>query len=173
MKKAKDKADERLRFIRVREVHHFKAIEDLARVIWEEHYTPIIGAEQVVYMLRNFQSAEAVEKQIQAGMQYYLVGLGSVPVGYLAFNLEPNGLFLSKIYVLKEKRGMGLGRASMEFVESKASDLGRNAISLTVNKNNSHSIRAYEKMGFVNLDAIETDIGSGFVMDDYLMRKEL
>ena len=149
------------------------AVEDLARVIWEEHYTPIIGAEQVEYMLRIFQSAEAVEKQIQEGMQYYLVGLGSVPVGYLAFNLEPKELFLSKIYVLKEKRGAGLGRASMEFVESKARDLGRNAISLTVNKNNSHSIRAYEKMGFVNLEAIETDIGSGFVMDDYLMRKEL
>lgn len=157
----------------VSEAKDFKTIEDLAREIWEEHYTPIIGAEQVEYMLRNFQSADAVEKQIREGMHYYLVDLGSVPVGYLAFNLKPEELFLSKIYVLKEKRGMGLGKASLEFVESKARDLGRNAISLTVNKNNSHSIRAYEKMGFVNLGAIETDIGSGFVMDDYLMKKEL
>lgn len=31
-------------------------IADLAAVIWEEHFTPIIGEEQVAYMVEKFQS---------------------------------------------------------------------------------------------------------------------
>ena len=31
-------------------------IEEMAQVIWHEHYTPIIGEEQVVYMLKKNQN---------------------------------------------------------------------------------------------------------------------
>ncbi|MBS1128301.1 MAG: hypothetical protein H6Q96_681, partial [Nitrospirae bacterium] len=40
---------------------------------------------------------------------------------------------------------------------------------LFVNKNNTKAIRAYERFGFVKARAVVTDIGSGFVMDDYRM----
>ena len=35
-------------------------ISALAGEIWREHYTPIIGAEQVEYMLAKFQTAERI-----------------------------------------------------------------------------------------------------------------
>ena len=47
----------------------FKTITDLATVIWQEHYTPIIGVGQVAYMLDNFQSVSAIESQIQQKYQ--------------------------------------------------------------------------------------------------------
>jgi hypothetical protein len=37
-------------------------IENLARAIWSQHYTPIIGASQVEYMVNNFQSFDAIKK---------------------------------------------------------------------------------------------------------------
>ena len=42
-------------------------IADLAAVIWEEHFTPIIGEEQVAYMVEKFQSFPALSQQIRDG----------------------------------------------------------------------------------------------------------
>ena len=147
----------------------FTAIATLADTIWREHYTPIIGKAQVDYMLERFQSATAIARQVAEGMQYFLVLKGEVPVGYLAFQKRGEELFLSKIYVLKNFRGQGFGRAAMDFTEKKARELGCYSISLTVNKNNEKSIQAYLKMGFENRGPQVADIGGGFVMDDYRM----
>ena len=46
-------------------------------------------------------------------------------------------------------------------------------IYLTVNKQNLISISVYEKLGFLRARDLVTDIGSGFVMDDYVMEKYL
>ncbi len=156
---------------KVRDEQDLRQVEQLAEVIWKEHYTPIIGKKQVDYMLENFQSVVAMEKQMREGMEYFLVESHGEPVGYLAFKQQGEELFLSKIYLLDSHRGKGLGRAGMGFVESSARERGLGFVTLTVNKNNSDSIKAYESMGFVNEGPLETDIGGGFVMDDFLMRK--
>jgi hypothetical protein len=39
-----------------------------------------------------------------------------------------------------------------------------------VKRQNRKAIRAYERAGFVVIQTLVTDIGSGFVMDDFLMR---
>ena len=44
---------------------------------------------------------------------------------------------------------------------------------LTVNKHNDLGIRAYKAKGFETIDAVETDIGNGFIMDDYIMEKKV
>ena len=44
---------------------------------------------------------------------------------------------------------------------------------LNVNKHNATAIRAYERNGFVKARESVTDIGSGFVMDDYVMEIKL
>ena len=43
-------------------------------------------------------------------------------------------------------------------------------IYLTVNKNNTSAINAYKKWGFITEKEACTDIGNGFVMDDYIMK---
>ena len=42
---------------------------------------------------------------------------------------------------------------------------------LTVNKYNELAIRAYVGKGFETIDSVETDIGEGFIMDDFVMQK--
>ena len=44
---------------------------------------------------------------------------------------------------------------------------------LTVNKHNRNAIAAYGKYGFRVAESVVKDIGSGFVMDDYVMNKEV
>ena len=50
---------------------------------------------------------------------------------------------------------------------------GFEAMYLTVNKYNELGIRAYEGTGFETIDSVETDIGGGFIMDDYIMELKL
>jgi len=148
-------------------------IEEMANVIWHEHYTPIIGVEQVVYMLDKFQSIASMSEQIKNGYEYFLIKQKSIPVGYMSFIKRDEELFLSKIYILKELRGHGIGKKAIEFIETQAIKSHCKKISLTVNRNNLNSIKAYERAGFQNTGELIQDIGHGYVMDDYSMEKFL
>ena len=68
-------------------------------------------------------------------------------------------------------RGAGLGRTLVEFAERRGSELGCNELWLTVNRNNLGSIAFYERLGFRKTREVVTDIGGGFVMDDWWMAK--
>ncbi len=153
------------------------AVVSLAGSIWIEHYTPIIGKAQVLYMLDRFQSLEAISKQIKLdNYKYYLIKKGNDGfIGYLSLIPKPEQkeLFLSKFYVISKERSKGYGKTAMQFIEDFAKKNNLNKITLTVNKNNMDSIRAYEKMGFRNIGALFTDIGDGFFLDDYKMEKIL
>lgn len=148
-------------------------IEELAKTIWREHYTPIIGSNQVEYMLAKFQSVAVMQEQIDSGYIYFLMLYWCVPVGYLSIRKDADAIFLSKIYVLKDYRGKGIAGTAMDFVVSESKKAGLGLIRLTVNKNNTNSILAYLKMGFQNKGSMITEIGEGFVMDDFVMEKNI
>jgi ribosomal protein S18 acetylase RimI-like enzyme len=148
-------------------------VEDLAYAIWNEHFTPIIGKAQVDYMLEKFQSVEAITGQIEQGFQYFLLKTDDGFFGYTGIQQKADELFLSKLYIKSSERGKGYGRKVVQFLEGMAKEKGMEKITLTVNKNNLDTIKAYEKFGFENLGPIVMDIGGGFVMDDYQMAKRV
>ena len=162
-----------IRFTLVTHKKDLELIERMAEEIWREHYTPIIGNEQVEYMLDKFQSAQSMQKQIEEGYTYILINSDQEALGYLAYEKRDNALFLSKIYLLKRVRGKGYGKLAMHHVFESAKDLGCRSIRLTVNRFNLNSIMAYERIGFEKKGEVVQDIGNGFVMDDYVMEKEL
>jgi ribosomal protein S18 acetylase RimI-like enzyme len=147
---------------------------ELAKGIWTEHFTAIIGADQVAYMLDNIQSANAITDQIQnRGYVYYLIEEGQQAIGYCAIVQEEDALFLSKLYIQKAMRGRGVARKTVDFLKTIAVERNIGRIWLTVNKGNAGPIAAYEKLGFVNTGSVVQDIGGGFVMDDYKMELPL
>lgn len=151
-----------------------EVIETLAHKVWNEHYTPIIGAEQVAYMLDKFQSFEVMENQIyNEGYKYYLLQFENQYAGYAAIKIEEGKLFLSKLYIDQTYRNKKIGYSMMMFLVELCQEKGLDKIWLTVNKYNHHSIAAYEKFGFVKVDEQVADIGSGYVMDDYIMEKKI
>ena len=80
---------------------------------------------------------------------------------------------LHKLYLLPEMQGRGLGSRLLQHVEREVrAGAGRRLI-LSVNKRNAKAITAYKRNGFVIAESVVTDIGGGFVMDDYIMAKDL
>lgn len=149
-------------------------IAKLAKIIWKDHYVPIIGADQVEYMLAKYQTHKAIRSQIEhEGYEYFLILADENPVGYLGIIQRHNELFLSKLYILSEERSKGYGHLGMDFLITRCKTNGSDFITLTVNKNNQNSILAYEKMGFERYGEVVSDIGSGYVMDDFLMRLKI
>ncbi|WNC71673.1 GNAT family N-acetyltransferase [Thalassotalea psychrophila] len=146
----------------------------VARIIWTEHYTSIIGIEQVEYMLEKFNSKQVIAEQIaDDNYQYYLVKNKGEIVGYIGVQLKASELFLSKIYIQSAERGLGLGKLSMAFIKKVAEENNLSKITLTVNKNNRDTIAAYYKFGFTNTGEVCADIGEGYVMDDLQMELQL
>lgn len=141
----------------------------LAHEIWNQHFVPLIGQAQVDYMLENFQSEKAMTEQIEKGYEYYHFVLDGEVIGYLAVCPEKdNTLFLSKLYLKKEYRGRGFARKAFEFIKEIAKNNGNKMIWLTVNKHNNGTIAVYKKFGMKIIRSQVTDIGNGFVMDDYV-----
>ncbi len=154
-------------------------IDTLAAVasdIWYEYWPEHIGADQTDYMVNNFQSKQAITKQIrEEGYLYFLIVAEGKIVGYCGVHPEEqNGrLFLSKLYLYASERGKGYAKASMQFLIQLCKFNNLRAIYLTVNKYNDLAIRAYKAAGFETIDSVETDIGDGFIMDDFIMEKVL
>lgn len=165
-----------LEFVPVTSARQINLCERLAYDIWQEHYVPIIGLKQVNYMLENFQSAEAIGKQIvDEQYAYFLIKLEEIFIGYFSLQTDPedNSLFLSKIYLLSGQRGRGLGRQTFDYIQKLAKEADCQRIHLTVNKNNKETISFYESCGFTNTGSVVQDIGEGYVMDDFKMEKSL
>ena len=153
--------------------NQIETIEGLACKIWNEHFTPIIGKAQVSYMLEKFQSKKAITEQIENGFLYFLIKNNNEHIGYIGVLPEENRLFLSKLYIASAERGKGHGRKAIKFLEALAIEKGLNKISLTVNRNNSATVKTYKKLGFEIRGSIVQDIGKNFVMDDYKMEKDV
>jgi len=145
-------------------------VSKLATSIWSEHYIPIIGANQVTYMLDKFQSEEAIDEQIsKKHFHYYGIYFATLLIGYFSIRQEHSQLFLSKVYILKDFRGKGYGKITIDFIVSFAFQANCETIYLTVDKNNIHSIRFYELSGFKKSESLVIDIGNGYIMDDFKM----
>ena len=151
-----------------------REIADLAKVIWNEHFTPIIGKDQVDYMVEKFQSYPALKEQISEEYEYYQIFSSGEFCGYTGIHPgEDNRLFLSKLYLKKESRGHHLATGAFSFLKEICRERGYSAIWLTCNKHNDNSLGVYRHFGFEIIDTQEADIGGGFIMDDYIMKYKI
>ena len=146
-------------------------IQRLARLIWDEAYGELLTKEQIEYMLPMMYSEGVIGEELLSGTVWELILADDTPCGYLSYGLsEGNSVKLFKIYIVKALRGTGIAADSLSRVKEYAARNGRGYVFLTVNKNNARAIRAYEKNGFGITASVVTDIGQGFVMDDYIMK---
>jgi len=160
----------------------FAVLRKLAGTIWRQHYAAIIPAAQIEYMLAGRFSDEALRKNGYAADRWVeLLRVGENPVGYCGYELagldgdevSPAAMKLGQLYVLESHRGMGLGWHMLRHVEARARELGRRPLWLQVNKKNAAAIRFYQSAGFEVIREAVFEIGGGFVMDDYVMAKQV
>lgn len=165
-------------------VQDFAVLRELAGAIWRQHYTGIISAAQIEHMLAGRFTDAALQEHIRATDRWLeLLRVSGAPAGYCACELTapsgggggggPPAMKLGQLYVLESHRGTGLGRFMLGHVERRARDLGKRSLWLQVNKRNPAAISFYKAAGFTIAREAVFDIGSGFVMDDYIMEKRL
>ena len=147
-----------------------KDFAELTSEIWHEYWTCILSYKQIDYMVDKFQSEDAITNQINnENYTYFYIMYDNQKAGYIGLSGKQDYLFLSKLYLKKEYRHKGLGKEAFNFIKQFAENNNYNKIRLTVNKYNENTINAYNKWGFKTVDSVITDIGNGFVMDDYIM----
>lgn len=146
-----------------------QGIAALAEKIWHEHFTDIIGEEQVNYMVDKFQSFPALKDQIQNGYEYFQIQKDGALAGYTGVHEENGALFLNKLYIKKDCRGQHLSTEAFHYLIELCKKRGLKKIWLTCNKYNANTLAIYDHLGFDVTDEQVADIGNGFVMDDYIL----
>ena len=152
------------------------AVAELAGVIWRAVYPGIISGEQIEFMLAGMYSLDRLRAEIRSqGIRYYrlvvdgqLAGFGSI--GPTA---SPEVWKLHKLYLRPEMHRRGLGGFLLRHCEAEAGSSGARRLILTVNKHNHKAIAFYQRNGFTVAESVVTDIGGGFVMDDFILTKDL
>ena len=153
---------------------HLAEIAALAEIVWRAHYPGIISPEQIDYMLTRMYDVEVMRRELESGIRYDRLLIDGQLRGFASCGPTLSGEFkLHKLYVHPEFQRQGLGTLLLKHVEALALDRGFETLVLGVNKKNTKAIAAYRKRGFTIRESVITDIGGGFVMDDYVMVKPL
>lgn len=164
--------------IEITKVKYFpelRQIAELAELIWHECFVDIISQGQIGYMIEKFQSFDAMTKQIEEqNYTYFAVRDEGDLCGYIGVKPESGSrFFLSKLYLRQDKRGRGIASLMLKKVFDEARLSGKKSVYLTVNKHNDHAVDVYKATGFKIVDEAVTDIGCGYVMDDFIMEYTL
>lgn len=148
----------------------------LARDIWYRHFPSIISFEQIEYMLAQRYGPALIREQLASGSATWLkLTLDGAMLAFASYEpgMTPETMKLDKLYVRYDLRGRGYGGLLLRHVEDTARACACTRIELQVNKNNRSAIDAYQRCGFRVREAVQLDIGGGFMMDDYVMSKDI
>ena len=156
--------------------HDLEPIAQLAREIWYLHYPGIITVSQIDYMLAQRYSPDVIASQLASQEAWWdKIEAGSFLAGFACCEpgSDPASIKLDKLYVHPRVQRCGFGHALVQHVESRSRDQGCSVLYLQVNKGNTASVAFYRRAGFEVTDSVKVDIGHGYVMDDFVMSKQL
>jgi ribosomal protein S18 acetylase RimI-like enzyme len=152
------------------------SIAALAGVIWRACYRGIISDEQIEYMLKRMYSIETMRDEIlREAIRYERLVIEEEFVGFASYGPagQAETFKLHKLYLHPDRQGRGLGSLLLRHCEREARQAGARWLTLNVNKRNTRAIDVYQKGKFRITESVVVDIGGGFVMDDFVMAKEL
>lgn len=151
-------------------------IRELTFKIWPTTYDSILSKPQIDYMLEMMYSIPSLEHQISSLEHQFIIGYESdEPVAFASYSPSPNEASvyrLHKIYILSSMQGKGAGKEMIQYIINEIVPAGAAILELNVNRSNS-ARSFYEKMGFTVYRTEDNEIGNGYYMNDYVMRKQL
>jgi diamine N-acetyltransferase len=151
-------------------------IHELGRQCFYPTYLPFISKEQVDYMFHRMYDLSALQQQItEKGHVFLLAIQQDEAVGFASCEPDFDGMSgckVHKLYVLPGIQAKGVGRALLDRVALDARATGQRSIWLNVNRYNK-AVNFYKHLGFDIVAEEDIDIGNGFYMNDYEMKKAL
>lgn len=153
-------------------------LEETANYVWHNYYKDIISQEQIDYMLKNYQSREAVRKNMSEGYIYYMIMADGELAGYICVLLQSDYALVQSLYIKPEYRRRGLAKRTLAHIDAIFANKEHGfdyikKLRVNVARNNSFTINVYERLGFEKVRAVDTDIGGGFYRHDYVMERKV
>jgi GNAT superfamily N-acetyltransferase len=153
-----------------------EAVRQIAYATWPDTFRDILTTAQIEYMLAWLYETDRLHRQVAAKEHvFHLAEVDGMPVGFVAHQLdypEPGTAKIHKLYLLPSQQGKGIGRMLIDTVRRAAREASQQAVVLNVNKYN-RATAFYLANGFSQVGEEVIDIGSGYVMDDFIMRTAL
>jgi len=162
-----------MEFKEIKTTEEIDCLAALIQEIWPEVFIPIIGKEQVDYMLVHYQGKDVIASEIEQGIRYFLIEDFNSPIGYFAYSLEEDHLLISKVYLKKEFRSMGLSSGIFSYFEEIARDKKKEKLLLHVNRSNKQAVEVYLHRGFKIVKIVDQPLGDRFFLNDYWMEKKV
>jgi GNAT superfamily N-acetyltransferase len=157
-------------------LNDIKTIQEITNITWPITYGEILSQAQLDYMLGLFYSDEALSKQIENKEQlFYLISDSESTIGFIGIEHRYKNEAVTKIhkiYLLPETQGKGYGKKVFEFIEELALENNSKQLLLNVNRFNT-ALNFYKKLGFEIKETVDIEIGNGYLMEDYVMGKDL
>ena len=113
----------------VTKTRYIEQISQLAEEIFVQHYTKLTP-KVARALAEKYQSDILTDDEIHSGtVNYFMIYLGSDPVGYFALDLTPTGaMCLSRLFLLEKARGQGIGRSIVAYAQKLAPTLDKDQI---------------------------------------------
>lgn len=149
-------------------VDELEIVRELALIIWPKCYRNIIGPDRVDAMLAVLYATEALEEEmLDHGHVFWVARYGPLDVGYASAYKDGDRLWLKKLYVRDDHRGLGLGKALME---TALGHFTASELALFVNKDNAPAINYYLRSGFKVEAEVPVTMGP-YDFTDYVMQR--
>jgi N-acetylglutamate synthase-like GNAT family acetyltransferase len=151
-------------------------IREIAEITWPVTYSEIITSEQIDFMLNWMYDTTTISNAINSSNQDFIVLIkeGEI-IGFsgIEHNYE-NQLItrIHKLYVLPENQGKNIGLKLFQYAENLTKSMNLNRVFLNVNRFNKAK-NFYEKIGMNICKVEDIEIGNGYLMEDFVMEKNL
>jgi len=151
------------------------AVAAMASRIWPAAYGAILEPGQIDYMLSQMYAPARLLQDQEEGVDLLWIFLAGERTGFLAAGPVAAGgaCPLHKLYLLPGSQRSGIGSLALARLCERLAGSGAHTLELRVNRHNAAAIAFYRKNGFTVFAENCREIGGGYVMDDYLMRREL
>lgn len=146
-----------------------QTLYDFAAPIWKECYRDVLPLGQIDLLTHKYFDFENARKFKAQGMIYQYVLFDGEPVGFIAYELHEDHVYLDKLYLKNDYRGKHISSAVFDDLISRY----QKPIRLNVNQGNKLGMRAYLGRGFQVIETKEYPLPGGYVNRDYIMEKPL
>jgi ribosomal protein S18 acetylase RimI-like enzyme len=161
-------------------IEELEPLVNISRQTFYQTFFQQNSKEDMELFVENALGANALKAELLADYNFFFFAkIGNEIVGYLKLStqgLAGSGsdgvLEISRIYVVQEKLGSGVGKALLQFALSFAEQNKKNSLILGVWEKNERAIKFYRSYGFEKFDEHIFMLGND-AQTDWLMKKEV
>lgn len=142
----------------------FASLKSFMTPIWHKTYA-FLPKEQVELLIDKYFSPKGLSYYRSIGYEYRKLTDVTSLVGVLVYYDKGDSIYLDKLYLTEEARGLGYAADAFSWLLSLGKD-----VTLNVNQSNERAVACYKKNGFIIESEEYISLGGGMVNRDFNMR---